>query len=85
MITIIEEGTFSKGYLGSIGKLLYMPLYALYTCFIKCVSVLFDQIYSDVRASADTGVIGVCTSSSREVPIFSRQFLDWLIERGASV
>jgi hypothetical protein len=40
----MEEGTFGGGYLGGIDKLLYMPLQAMYTCPVKCVSILFDQI-----------------------------------------
>lgn len=35
---------FGEGYLGGIGKLLYMPLLALYTRFIKRISILFNQI-----------------------------------------
>ena len=44
LILVMEEGTFGKGYLGGIGKLLYMLLETLYTRLIKCINILFDQI-----------------------------------------
>jgi hypothetical protein len=39
----MEEGTFGKGYLAGIGKLLHMPLQALYTRLIKRMSIQFEE------------------------------------------
>jgi hypothetical protein len=38
------EGTFGKACLGSIGKLLYVPLEALFAHLIFRISILFDQV-----------------------------------------